>query len=94
MRIDKKSLVFFILGALLAISIEQLMWWNLLISKSEMHNDFWIIISEDIKSFQEGSKLKAIYSTDIGQAGLILNIWKILFVISIVILLILILRKG
>ena len=93
MKIDKKSLAFLLLGALIAISSEQLLWWNLIISKNEFHNDFWILISEDIKSFQEGSKLTVVYSTDINQANLVLNIWKVLLVVFVISLLILILRK-
>jgi hypothetical protein len=93
MKLNKSNLAFLFLGALIAISVEQLMWWNLIISQKSLHNDFWILISEDIKSFQQGSKLVVNYSTDINQANFVLNIWKILLLISIVSLIALILRK-
>jgi len=93
MKFDKRSLAFLILGALIAISLEQLLWWNLILSQKAVHNDFWILISEDISSFQNGSKFTTVYSTDINQANLVLNIWEILLVIFIISLLVLILRK-
>lgn len=94
MRIDKKSLVFLFLGALIAVSLEQLLWWDLIISKrGEIHNDFWVLISENIKPSLEGSNLTVVYSTDINQAILVLNIWKILLLISFIALIILIVKK-
>lgn len=93
MKIDKKSLMFLFLGSLIAISLEQFLWWDLIISQKEVHNDFWVLISEDVKSFQQGSKLMVLYSTDINQANLVLNIWKILLVISVLSLAVMILRK-
>ena len=93
MKIDKKFLVFLALGAFIAISVEQLLWWNAILAKNTIHNDFWMIISEDMKSYQEGSKLMVLYSTDINQANLVLNIWKILLVISLLSLTVLIYRK-
>jgi len=93
MKVDRRSLAFLILGALLAISLEQLLWWNLILSQKTVHNDFWILISEDINSSQEGSNLVTVYSTGMNQANLVLNIWEILLVIFIISLLVLILRK-
>lgn len=93
MRFDKKYLYFLFLGALISLSIEQALWWSLIISQKTVHNDFWILISEDIKSIQEGSKLVVLYSTDMNQAKLVLNIWEILLVISVVSLCILVVRK-
>ena len=94
MKIDKKSLAFLFLGALIAISIEQMGWWQLIISNpGKVHNDFWILISEDINTSQQGSKLSVLYSTEVAQASLVLNIWKILLVISVIALVVLILRN-
>jgi len=94
MKINKKSLIFLFLGALIAISIEQLGWWNLVISNhGKIHNDFWILISEDINTSQQSSNLVVLYSTDAKQANLVFNIWKILLVISIVVTIILLFRK-
>lgn len=93
MRFDKKYLYFLFLGALISLSIEQALWWSLIISQKTVHNDFWILISEDIKSIQEGLKLVVLYSTDMNQAKLVLNIWEILLVISVVSLCILVVRK-
>ncbi|MBS3055206.1 MAG: hypothetical protein J4452_01810 [Candidatus Aenigmarchaeota archaeon] len=92
MGIERKNLIFLFLGALIAISLEQFLWWDLIISQKTVHNDFWILISEDVKSYQEGSKLDVLYSTDINQANLVLNIWKILVVIPVIGLGVLILR--
>ena len=94
MKIDKKSLAFLFLGALIAISVEQMEWWQLIISNpGKVHNDFWILISEDINTSQQGSKLSVLYSTDITQANFVLNIWKILLVISLISTIILLFRK-
>jgi hypothetical protein len=93
MKVDRRSLAFLILGALIAISLEQLLWWSLILSQKTVHNDFWILISEDINSSQEGSNLVTVYSTGMNQANLVLNIWEILLVIFIISLLVLILRK-
>ena len=94
MKFKKKNLAFLFLGALIALSIEQLGWWNLIISNpGKVHNDFWILISEDINTSQQGSNLVVLYSADINQANLVLNIWKILLVISIIITIILLFRK-
>lgn len=85
MKIDKKYFLLLFLGALLAISLEQMGWWNLIISNpGKVHNNFWILISEDINTYQQGTKLNVLYSTDVNQANLVLNIWKILFVISLI----------
>ncbi|MFH0711314.1 MAG: hypothetical protein V1944_01935 [Candidatus Aenigmatarchaeota archaeon] len=93
MNIDKRNLAFLFLGALIAISAEQLLWWDLIVSERTIHNDFWILISEDVKSFEEGSKLNVIYTTDASQARLVFNIWEVLLVIFVVALLILILKE-
>lgn len=85
MKIGKKSLVFLFLGALIALSVEQMGWWNLIISNpGKVHNDFWILISEDINTSKQGSNLLVLYSTNVNQANLVFNIWKILLVISII----------
>jgi hypothetical protein len=90
MKFDKKYLVFLFLGAVIAISIEQLGWWQLIISNpGKIHNDFWILISEDINTSQQGTNLNILYSTNLNQANLVLNIWKILLAISIIITIIL-----
>jgi uncharacterized membrane protein len=94
MKFDKKYLVFLFLGAVIAICVEQLGWWQLIISNpGKMHNDFWILISEDINTSQQGSNLNVLYSTDLKQANLVLNIWKILLVISLISTIILLFRK-
>jgi len=94
MKINLKSLIFLSLGALIAISVEQMGWWQLIISNpGKVHNDFWILISEDINTSEQGSKLSVLYSTDVKQANLVLNIWKILLVISVIALVVLILRN-
>lgn len=91
---NKKYFVFLILGALIAISFEQLGWWSLIISNpGTIHNNFWILISEDINTSQKGSTLQVLYSTDINQANLVFNIWETLLVISIVVTIILLFRK-
>jgi hypothetical protein len=90
MKFDKKYLVFLFLGAVIAISIEQLGWWQLIISNpGKIHNDFWILISEDINTSQQETNLNVLYSTNLNQANLVLNIWKILLAISIIITIIL-----
>jgi len=90
----RKTLAFLFLGALIAISIEQLGWWNLIISNpGKIHNDFWILISEDINTSQQGSNLVVLYSTNAGQANLVFNIWEILLVLALIALA-LILWKG
>ena len=94
MKLDKKYLVFLFLGAVIAISIEQLGWWQLIVSNpGKIHNNFWILISEDISTSQQGSNMNVLYSTDLKQAYLVLNIWKILLVISLITTIILLLRK-
>jgi len=78
------------LGALIALSMEQSGWWNLIISNpSKVHNDFWVLISEDINTSEQNMNLVVNYSTNINQANLVFNIWKSLLVISIVITIIL-----
>ena len=90
MKFDKKYLAFLVLGALAALSVEQTGWWQLIISNpGKVHNDFWILISEDINTSQQGTSLNVLYSTNLNQANLVLNIWKILLVISIIITIIL-----
>jgi hypothetical protein len=90
MKFRKKDILFLFLGALIAISAEQLGWWNLIISNpGKVHNDFWILISEDINTSEQNMNLVVNYSTNINQANLVFNIWKILLVISIVITIIL-----
>jgi len=48
----------------------------------KVHNDFWILVSDDLNTSQQGTQLSVIYSTDVNQANLALNIWKILFLVS------------
>lgn len=85
MKIWKKYFAFMLLGALIALSLEQMGWWNLIVSNpGKVHNDFWILISEDINTSQQGQTLNVLYSANIQQANLVLNIWKILLVISII----------
>jgi hypothetical protein len=94
MKLDKKYLVFLFLGALMAISIEQMGWWQLIISNpGKIHNDFWILISEDINTSQQESNLNVLYSTNLQQASLVLNIWRILLFISLITTIILLVRK-
>ncbi len=85
MKIGKKYFAFMLLGALIALSFEQTGWWNLIVSNpGKVHNDFWILISEDINTSQQGQTLNVLYSTNVQQAHLVLNIWKILLLISII----------
>lgn len=85
MKVDRKNLAFLFLGALIAISIEQLGWWQVVISNpGKVHNDFWIIISEEINTSQQGSDLVVLYSTNVSQANLVFNIWKILLVLALI----------
>lgn len=94
MKVEKKSIAFLILGGLIALSLEQIGWWHLIITNpGKIHNDFWILISEDINTSQEGTRLNVLYSTDINQANLVFNIWEILFLISLFCLFALILWK-
>jgi len=94
MKIDKKYFVFLFFGALIALSLEQMGWWQLIVSNpGKVHNDFWILISEDINTSQQESNLNVLYSTNLKQANLVLNIWKILLVISLITTIILLLRK-
>jgi hypothetical protein len=94
MKTYQKSLIFLFLGALIALSFEQMGWWQLILSNpGKVHNDFWILISEDISTSKQGTNLDVLYSTNLEQANLVLNIWKILLVLSIAVTIILFWRE-
>ena len=91
---SKKYFAFLFLGTLIAISVEQSGWWQLIVSNpGKIHNDFSILISEDISTGKAGSTYSVLYTTDVNQANLVLNIWKILLVISVIVTIILFIRK-
>ena len=65
------------------------MWWSFIISKrGEFHNDWWVFISEDIKSWEEDGVLKVLYTTDLESAGFVCNIWTFIVIICLMILIV------
>lgn len=88
LKLDKKKFFFFVLGCFFAIALEQQGWWSLVLyNQGEFHNDWWIIISEDIKSWQEGGNLKVLYSTESQQAILAYNIWNVILTVTSILIL-------
>jgi len=62
------------------------MWWSFIISKrGEFHNDWWVFISEDIKSWEEDGVLKVLYTTDLESANFVYNIWTGIAVLCLII---------
>ncbi len=88
LKLDRRKFFFFILGCLFAIALEQQGWWSLILFKQgEFHNDWWMIISEDIKSWQDGNNLKVLYTTKTQQATLAYNIWNIILAVTSILIL-------
>jgi len=88
LKLDKKKIFFFILGCIFAIALEQQGWWSLILFKQgDSHNDWWILISEDINSWQDGENLNVLYTTKTQQATLAYNIWNVILVITSIIIL-------
>lgn len=88
LKLDKRKIFFFILGCLFTIALEQQGWWSLILFKQgEFHNDWWILISEDINSWQDGNDLKVLYTTKTQQATLAYNIWNVILAIASILIL-------
>ena len=88
LKLNKEKIFFFVLGCAFALAWEQQSWWHLtLFNHGEFHNDWWIIISEDIKSWEDGDNLNVLYSTKTQQAVLSYNIWNIILSIASILIL-------
>jgi hypothetical protein len=85
LKLDKKKLVFFVFGCLFVLALEQQGWWSLILfNHGEFHNDWWIFISEDVKSWEEDGMLKVLYTADVNSARLVYNIWTVLLIIGVI----------
>lgn len=88
LKLDKKSFLFFCIGCILALSIEQQGWWSMLLFKQgEFHNDWWMIISENIKIWKEGGTLNALYTTEYSSGLKSYYIWTAAMIVSLLVLL-------
>jgi hypothetical protein len=88
LKLNKGKIFFFVLGCIFALAWEQQGWWNLILfNHGEFHNDWWIIISEDIKSWEDGGNLNVLYSAKTQQALLSYNIWSIILTIASILIL-------
>jgi hypothetical protein len=84
LRLDKKKFLFFVFGCLFVLALEQQGWWGLILfNHGEFHNDWWIFISEDVKSWEEAGMLKVLYTASAGSAMLVYNIWTVLIIIGV-----------
>jgi hypothetical protein len=83
LKLSKGKIFFFVLGCIFALAWEQQGWWKFIIfNRGEFHNDWWMLISEDIKPWEESGILKVLYSTRSQQALLVYNIWTIILSIA------------
>jgi hypothetical protein len=84
LKLDKKKLMFFIFGCLFVLALEQQMWWSLILfNHGSFHNDWWIFISEDVKSWEENGVLNVLYTADVKSATLVYNIWTVLIIVGL-----------
>jgi len=88
------AFLFLFLGALFAVSLEQLLWWqSIIFNRQEIQNDWWIFISEKIKASEQNEVLSVLYTTNIKEARFVYNFWIAIFLIALILIVLLLIYQ-